>query len=106
MLRQTVKDLLTMNVGAVSQNGLRMSFVPEHNARTFDIEVIAFWSQLIKRDARSCAASCCCPMASSAVGSPKLLSQPLSLQTQTTSSLPHHNSVPSLCNYRPYSHNR
>ena len=30
-----------------------MSFVPEHEARTFDTEVIGFWSQLIKRDATS-----------------------------------------------------
>ena len=50
---QTVNDLLSMYVGAASQHVLRMSFVPEHEARTFDTEVTAFWSQLIKRDATS-----------------------------------------------------
>ena len=50
---QTVKDLYTMYVGAASQHVLRVSFVPEHEARTFDTEVTVFWSQLIKRDATS-----------------------------------------------------
>ena len=50
---QTVNDLRTMYVGAASQHALRMSCVPEHEARTFDTEVTAFWSQLIKRDATS-----------------------------------------------------
>ena len=48
---QTVNDLLTMYVEAASQHVLRMSFVQENEARTFDTEVIGFWSQLIKRDA-------------------------------------------------------
>ena len=48
---QTVTDLLTMCIGVASQHVLRMSVVLEHEARTFDTEVIAFWSQLIKRDA-------------------------------------------------------
>ena len=58
-----------------------MSFVPEHEAKTFGTEVIAFWSQLIKRDATSplfhsqdlyglsCAAPCGCSVASLAIGS-------------------------------------
>ena len=53
---QTVNDLLTMYVGAASQHVLRMSFVSQHEAKTFDTddtEVIAFWSQLIKREATS-----------------------------------------------------
>ena len=50
---QTVNGLFAMYVGAASQHVLRMSFVPEHEARTFDTEVTAFWSQLIKRDATS-----------------------------------------------------
>ena len=50
---QTVHDLLTLYVGAAIQNVLRMIFVPDHEARTFDNEVIAFWSQLIQRDATS-----------------------------------------------------
>ena len=44
----TVNGLLTMYVGAASQRVLHMSFVPEHEARTFDNVVIAFWSQLTK----------------------------------------------------------
>ena len=47
---QTVNDLLTMYVGAAN-HVLRVTFVPEHEARTCDTEVIAVWSQLIKRDA-------------------------------------------------------
>ena len=47
---QTVKDFLTINVEAASQHVLRMSFVSEHEAKTFDTEVVAFWSHLIKRD--------------------------------------------------------
>ena len=43
---QTVNDLLAVYVGAASQQVIRI-------ARTFDTEVIAFWSQLIKRDATS-----------------------------------------------------
>ena len=50
---QTVNDLLTLCVGAASQHVLRMSFVPEREARTFDTEVIGFGSQLIQRDATS-----------------------------------------------------
>ena len=36
-----------MHVGAVSQHVLRMSFVPEDEAKRFDTEVVGFWSQLI-----------------------------------------------------------
>ena len=50
---QTVNDLLTMYVGAVSQHVLRMGFVSEHEATTFDTGVVAFRSQLIKRDVTS-----------------------------------------------------
>ena len=48
---QTVNDLLSMCVGAETQHVLRMSFVLDHEARTFDTEVTAFWSQVMKRDA-------------------------------------------------------
>ena len=50
---QTVNDLLSMYVGAASQHVLRMSFVPEQEAKNFDTQVTAFWSQLIQRDATS-----------------------------------------------------
>ena len=40
-----------MYVGAASQHVLRMSFVPEQEAKNFDTQVTAFWSQLIQRDA-------------------------------------------------------
>ena len=50
---QTVNDLLTMYVGAASQHVLRMSFVPEQEARNFDRQVITFWSRLMHRDIAS-----------------------------------------------------
>ena len=50
---QIVNDLLSMCVGAGSQHVLRMSLVPDQEARTFDTEATAFWSQLIQRDATS-----------------------------------------------------
>ena len=46
-------DLLSMYVGAASQHVLRMSFVPEQEAQNFDMEITAFWSQLIQHDATS-----------------------------------------------------
>ena len=39
---QTVNDLLTMYVGAASQHVLRMSFVSEQEAKSFDTKVTAF----------------------------------------------------------------
>ena len=39
-MAQAVNDLLTMYVGAASQHVLRMSFVPEQEARNFDRQVI------------------------------------------------------------------
>ena len=42
---QTVNDLLSMYVGAASQHALRMSFVPEQEAKNFDTHITAFWSQ-------------------------------------------------------------
>ena len=50
---QAVDDLLTMYVGAASQHVLRMSFVPEQEARNFDRQVTSFWSRLIQRDIAS-----------------------------------------------------
>ena len=50
---QTVNDLLTMFVGAASQHVLRMSFVPEQEARNFDRQVTSFWSRLTQRDIAS-----------------------------------------------------
>ena len=44
-------DLLSMYVGAASQHLLRMSFVPEQEAKNFDTQVAAFRSQLIQCDA-------------------------------------------------------
>ena len=38
---QTVNDLVTMYVGAASQHDLRMTFVPEAEAKSFDAEVVA-----------------------------------------------------------------
>ena len=55
---QTVNDLLTMYVGAASQHVLRMSFVPEDEAKRFDTEVIGFWSHLVKRGATSPSSTC------------------------------------------------
>ena len=45
--------LLTMYVGAASQHVLRMSFVPEQEARNFDRQVTTFWFHLIQRDITS-----------------------------------------------------
>ena len=50
---QAVNDLLTMYVGAASQHVLRISCVPEQEARNFDRQVTSFWSQLIQRDIAS-----------------------------------------------------
>ena len=50
---QTVNDLLTMYVGAASQNVLRMSFVLEQEAQNFDRQVMTFWSHLMHRDITS-----------------------------------------------------
>ena len=50
---QTADYLLSMYVRAASPHMLLMSFVPEHEARTFDTQVTAFRSQLIQRDATS-----------------------------------------------------
>ena len=55
---QTVHDLLAMYVGAASQHVLRISCVPEDEAKRFDTEVIGFWSQLIQRDATSSLSTC------------------------------------------------
>ena len=50
---QTVNALLIMYVGAASQNVLRMTFVPEAEALSFDTEIVAYWSQLAGRDVTS-----------------------------------------------------
>ena len=50
---QAVNDLLTMYVGAASQHVLRMSFVPEQEARNFDRQATSFWSRLLQRDITS-----------------------------------------------------
>ena len=50
---QAVNDLLTMYVGAASQHVLRMSFVPEREARDFDRQVATLWAHLIQRDVTS-----------------------------------------------------
>ena len=50
---QAVSDLLTIYVGAASQHVIRMRFVPEREARSFDTQVTTFWSQLIQRDITS-----------------------------------------------------
>ena len=42
-----------MYVGVASQHVLRMSFVPEQEAKNFDTRATAFWSQLIQCDATS-----------------------------------------------------
>ena len=48
-----MNDLLTVHVGAASQHVLRMSFVPEQEARNFDRQVTTFWSHPIQRDIAS-----------------------------------------------------
>ena len=98
---QTVNDLLSMYVGAASQHVLRMSFVPEHEAKTFDTEVTAFWSQLIQRDATSplfflplkpggglgvgsaVQRNAAAPMAGLAIGNPALMAATQSPDTDT-----------------------
>ena len=50
---QTINDLFTLYVGAASHHVLRMSLVTEDEAKSFDTEVVGFWSQLIQRDATS-----------------------------------------------------
>ena len=111
-----------MYVGAASQHVLRMSCVPEHEAKTFGTEVIAFWSQLIKRDATSPLfhlplklgglvwAQLCSAMRllRGELGNrffPRLL-QPLNHQTRTPSSPPRHSFALNLYDYKPLSNNR
>ena len=50
---QTVNDLLTMYVGAASQQALRTTFVPFQEAVNFDNEIVSYWSQLAGRDVTS-----------------------------------------------------
>ena len=50
---QAVDDLLTMYVGAASQHVLRMSFMPEQEARNFDRQVASFFSRFVQRDIAS-----------------------------------------------------
>ena len=50
---QAVNDVLTMYVGAASQDVLHMSFVPEQEAHNFDRQVTTFWSRAIQRDIAS-----------------------------------------------------
>ena len=50
---QTVNDLLTLYVGAASQQPLRRTFIPEEEAKSFDAEIVAYWSQLAGRDVTS-----------------------------------------------------
>ena len=50
---QTVNDLLTLYVGAASQQALRTHFVPLQEAVSFDREIVAYWSQLAGRDVSS-----------------------------------------------------
>ena len=50
---QTLNDLLIMYVGAASRRALRMTFVPEAEALSFDTEIAACWSQLAGRDVTS-----------------------------------------------------
>ena len=50
---QTVDGLLTVYVEAASQHALRMTFVPEAEAKSFGTKVVAFWSHLTGRDATS-----------------------------------------------------
>ena len=108
---QTVNDLLTMYVGAASQHVLRMSFVPEQEAQNFDGQVLTFWSRLMHRDITSqllfstpqtwrfwsgfcCPTACSCSMARVAVGHSLHWWQQPSHQTQTPSSMQHHDFVP------------
>ena len=42
-----------MYFGAASQHVVRMSFVPEEEAKNFDTQVTAFWSQLTQGDVTS-----------------------------------------------------
>ena len=42
-----------MYVGAAGQHVLRMSFVPEQEAKNFDRQVMTFWSRLVHRDITS-----------------------------------------------------
>ena len=50
---QTVNSLLTVYGEAASQHALRMTFVPEAEAKNFGTEVVAFWSHLTGRGATS-----------------------------------------------------
>ena len=50
---QTVNALLTAYVGAASQHALRTTFVPEEEAKSFDAEIVAYWTQLVGRDVAS-----------------------------------------------------
>ena len=50
---QTVNNLLTMYVGAASQQAPRTAFVSEEEAASFDNEIVDYWSQLASRDVTS-----------------------------------------------------
>ena len=114
-----MNDLLSMYVGADSQHVLRMSFVPEQEAKNFDMEVR---SQLIQRDVASplfflplkLGVSVSAQLFSGMLlhhgapgnRSPKHSWPPLSPQTQTPFSTLHHNSEPNLFNFKPRPHCR
>ena len=96
----TVDDLLTMYFGAANQHVLRMSFVLEHHASTFDTDV-GFWSHLIKRDATSVVqrhAAASWRAWQSVL--PTLMSATQSPDADTLFT-PRHSSAPNLCNYKP-----
>ena len=120
-----LKDLTRrrfMYVGAASQHVLRVSFVPEQEAKNIDMEVTAFWSQLILRDATS--PSFFLPLMLGGLGMAQLVSgmqlhhgppgnrssqhswPPFSPRTQTLFSTLLHNSGPNLFNFKPQSHCR
>ena len=50
---QTVNETLTMYVGAARQHALRMTFVLEEEAKSFDAEIVAYWTHLAGRDITS-----------------------------------------------------
>ena len=117
-----MNDLLSMYVGADSQHVLRMSFVPEQEAKNFDMEVRPFRHNSFNVTLPPCCSFCLSSLGVSvsaqlfsgmllhhgALGnrSPKHSWPPLSPRTQTPFSTLHHNSEPNLFNFKPRPHCR
>ena len=86
-----------MYVGAASQHVLRMSFVPEEEAKNFDTQLTAFWPHFIQRDVTSLLFIL--PLKLGGLGA-------LMATNKSPFSTRHHDLEPNLINFKPHSHHR